>query len=67
MLVRFIAVALIGWAVTELALYWVVCRHDGKPVETLPCILKALPLLAGLVTLIKAKPIAEWVADKLDL
>lgn len=67
MLVRFIAVALIGWAVTELALYWVICRHDNKPVEILPCILKSIPLLAGLVTVIKAKPIAEWVADKLDL
>ncbi len=67
MLVRFIAVALIGWAMVELALYWVICKHDNKPVEVLPCLIKSLPLLAGVATLIKAKSIAEWVADKLDL
>jgi hypothetical protein len=58
---------LIGWAVVELALYGLVCHHDNKPMETLPCIFKSVPLLAGVVVLIKAKSLAEWVADKLDL
>ena len=67
MLVRFIAAALIGWAVVDFALYWVVCSHNHKPVEIITCILKALPLLAGVIMLIKAKSLAEWLSDKLDL
>lgn len=67
MLVRIIAAALIGWAVVDLALYWVICSHNHKPVEVLTCILKALPLLVGVIFLIKAKSLAEWVSDKLDL
>jgi hypothetical protein len=67
MLVRFIALALIGWAIAELALYWIICHHDSKPMEIFPCLVKSLPLLAGVAMLIKAKPLAEWVSDKLDL
>ncbi len=67
MLVRFIAVALIGWAFIELALYVVVCRHQGLPVEVLPCIIRGLPFVAGLVILVKSRAIAVWVAEQLDL
>ena len=67
MLVRFVAVALIGWATVELVLYVVICRHKAVPVEIFPCVLKSLPFLAGVAVLIKARAIAEWLADKLDL
>jgi cytochrome c oxidase assembly protein Cox11 len=67
MLVRFIAVALIGWAVAEVALYWVICQHNQQPVHIGQVIVKSLPLMVGIVALIKARAIAEWVADKLDL
>lgn len=67
MLVRIVAAALIGWAVMDLALYWVVCSHNDKPVQIFTCVLKALPLLIGAVMLIRAKSLAEWVSDKLDL
>jgi hypothetical protein len=66
MLVRFIAVALIGWSCAEIALYVVLCRHRVLPIEILPCVIRSLPFLAGVVILIKARPIAEWVAEKLD-
>jgi hypothetical protein len=66
MLVRIVAVALIGWTVVELALYWAVCRHNNVPVNTLPCVVKSLPLLAGLVVLVKARALAEWISNKLD-
>jgi hypothetical protein len=36
-------------------------------VEVVPLLIKALPFLAGLIVLIKAKAIAAWVSDKLDL
>jgi cytochrome c oxidase assembly protein Cox11 len=67
MLVRFIAVALIGWAVADVALYWVVCQHNQQAVQIVRVIVKSLPLIVGGVALIKARTIAEWVSDKLDL
>ena len=67
MLVRFTAVALIGWTITELALYVVIKQHNGQPVELLPCLIRCLPLLAGLAMLVKATAIARWLAEKLDL
>ena len=67
MLVRFVAVALIGWATVELVLYVVICRHKAVPVEIFPCVIKSLPFIAGVAVLIKARAIAEWLADKLDL
>ena len=67
MLVRFVAAALIGWAAIEEALYVLICRHQAVPVEVIPCIIKGIPFLAGVVVLVKARAIAEWVAEKLDL
>jgi hypothetical protein len=67
MLVRFTAAALIGWALAELVLYLAVCHHKNEPVEILPCVVKSLPFLAGVVMLIKARALAEWLSDKLDL
>ncbi|MBW8863610.1 MAG: hypothetical protein JF609_01560 [Verrucomicrobia bacterium] len=67
MLVRFVAAALIGWAVIELSLYIVICRHKAVPVEVMQCVVKAIPLILGTVILVKDQAIAEWVSDKLDL
>ena len=66
MLVRFIAVALIGWAVAELALYGAVSHHNNQPMAVGQIIVKSLPLLAGVVVLIKQKALAEWVSDLMD-
>ena len=67
MLVRFIAAALIGWALAELALYLVVCHHKNLPVEIVPSVVKSLPFVGGVVMLIKSKALAEWLSDRLDL
>ncbi len=67
MLVRFVAAALIGWALVDLGLYWVICNHKNVPVEAVPCLVKSLPFVAGVVVFIKAKALAEWLSDKLDL
>lgn len=67
MLVRFIAAALIGWALVELTLYWVIRQHNQQPVAIVPCLIKSLPLLIGLIILLKAKALAAWLSDKLDL
>ena len=66
MLVRFIGVALIGWAIAEIALYWAICHHNEKPLEIIPLVLKSLPFIVGVVVLIKARALAEWVSDFLD-
>jgi hypothetical protein len=67
MLVRFIAAALIGWAMVEVLLYVAVCRHKNLPVAIFPCAAKSIPLFAGLIMLMKAKSIAAWISEKLDL
>ncbi len=67
MLVRFIAVALIGWACVEIGLYLLISRHNGTPVKPVTCIIDSLPMIAGLVMLVKAKSLAQWVSEKLDL
>ena len=67
MLVRFVAVALIGWSIVENALYVALSHHQKIPVELLPCIVRSLPFLVGLAMIIKARAIAQWLADTLDL
>jgi hypothetical protein len=66
MLVRFIAVSLICVSLAELTLYWVIAQHNHAPVGIFPCILKSIPAVAGIVILIKARAIAEWISNKLD-
>jgi len=66
MLVRFIAVSLICVTLVELALYWVIAQHNRTPVEVFPCVLKSIPAVAGIVILVKAKAVAEWISNKLD-
>ena len=66
MLVRFVAATLIGWTMVDLALYWVIAQHNRTAMQIFPCILKSIPAVLGIVMLIKAKALAEWISDKLD-
>jgi hypothetical protein len=66
MLVRFVAVSLIGVTIVELVLYWVVGSAHHTPLEIFPIILKSIPFLLGVVMLIKSKSLAAWVAEKLE-
>ena len=69
MFVRLIGVLLVVASILELGLYWAECAFAKPPVpvEKIPCALKLIPAAIGLVILIKAKAIAEWISDKLDL
>jgi hypothetical protein len=67
MLVRFTAVALISWTMVELALYVAISQHNAQPIKTLPCVIRSLPALIGLVMVVRARAIAQWLAEKLDL
>ena len=48
MFVRFLACALIGWAMVEVALYVAICHHKQLPVQILSCVVKSIPLVLGL-------------------
>ena len=68
MLVRFIAVALIGMARggTRCCI-GVHCPAQPRAGENSSrACLKSIPAVAGVVILIKAKAIAEWISNKLD-
>jgi hypothetical protein len=66
MLVRVIAVALIAWTAVELALSFAISYHNQTPIKILPCAIKSIPLLLGIIILIKSKALAAWVAELLD-
>jgi hypothetical protein len=66
MLVRFIAVSLLAVTLVNLALYWVVAQHNHTEMTILPCMLKSIPAVVGLVLLAKATAVAEWISDKMD-
>ena len=66
MLVRFTAVALISLTVLQLSLYFVDYRRNGHPIPVLQFSLWTIPLVVGIVLLVKSKSIAEWISDKLD-
>ncbi len=51
MLVRFIAVSLMGVTLVNLALYWVVAQHNHTAMTIFPCVLKSIPAVIGLVLL----------------
>jgi hypothetical protein len=66
MLVRFIGISLVCVTLVEIVLYWAIAQHNHTPVEIFQCLLKSIPAVAGLVMLVKAKAIAEWISNKLD-
>jgi hypothetical protein len=66
MLVRFIALSLMGVTMVNLVLYWVVSQHNQTKMTIFPCVLKSIPAVIGLVGLIRAKAIAGWISSKLD-
>ena len=66
MLVRFVAVALIGFSLAEIALAFALVMHASQPVGVFVWVGKSLPGVAGLVMLFKARALAQWLADWLD-
>ena len=67
MLVRFIAAALIGWSIVDFALYWALSEHNHTPMKFFSWVLDSLPALVGVVVLVRAKAVAQWISDKLEL
>ena len=68
-LVRLIGVMLVVATILELGLYWAKCsspRHK-VPVELIPVLLRLIPAALGIVVLVKARAIADWISNTLDL
>ena len=69
-LVRIFGVMLVVATIFDLGLYWAGCWfHKPHPlkVELVPCLWKLIPALLGFIVLFKARAIAEWLSDRLDL
>ena len=66
MLVRVIALGLLGWTMVNFALYLAITRHDHAEMQVIPCLIKFLPGLVGIILLLKARALAEWIADQLE-
>jgi hypothetical protein len=69
-LVRIIGVMLVVVTILELGFYWAQCAYHKPhplPVEKIPIALRLIPALLGFAILFKARAIAAWVCDQLDL
>jgi hypothetical protein len=66
MLVRFIAISLLAVTLVNVALYWVITQHNHTEMAIFPFVLKSIPAVVGLVLLVKARAVAEWISDKMD-
>jgi hypothetical protein len=66
MFVRFVAAIFMGMSVVELSLYWAEHKFRQMPVDFFFSALWVILFLAGVVILIKARAVANWISDKLD-
>jgi hypothetical protein len=67
-LVRLVALCLIAIGLLDTCLYLTKCfaPHHRVPVNYLTVLLDFIPGLVGIVIIIKAKAIAEWLSDKIE-
>ena len=66
MFVRFTAAGLVGLSVLELGLYAADCLAHHLPIQISHGVLLSLPFFLGVVILVRARAIAEWLANKFD-
>jgi len=68
-LVRLIGVTLVVAAILELGLYFAECHapQHPRPMAVMPVLLRAVWAVLGLAVLARARAIAAWISDRLDL
>ena len=68
-LVRLLSVLFVVATIVELGLYWAQCRFAKPPlpVHVGPVLVRLIPCLFGFAGLIKARALAAWLTEKLDL
>jgi len=67
-LVRLVGVMLVVATILELGLYWAKCSlpNHKAPLELVPVLWRLIWAVLGVVVLIKARAIAEWISNILD-
>ena len=67
-LVRLIGVLFVVATILALGFYWAECAFakPPQPVQLGHCLLLLVPAVVGLVILVKAKVLADWLANLLD-
>jgi hypothetical protein len=66
--VRLVAACFMVVGLLDTGLYLTQCfepKHPA-PVKALPIVLNSIPFVIGVVILIKAKAVANWISDKLE-
>jgi len=66
MFVRFVAACCMGMSMVELTLYWAEYKFRQVPVSVFFSALWIILFMAGVVALIRAKAIAQWLSDMLE-
>jgi hypothetical protein len=66
MLVYLIAIALMGFGIIDLSLHWMESLLHKTPMRISDFVFPSIFFLLGVVVLIKAHSIAEWISNKLD-
>ena len=66
--VRLVAACLMVIGLLDTGLYLEKCFEpkNPAPVKILPIVLDSIPFAIGVVILIKAKAVANWISDKLE-
>ena len=66
MLVRFIAAAVVGVSALELLLYLAEQHQHHLPPGIVHSTFLSLPIVLGVVILVRARAVAEWISNKFD-
>jgi hypothetical protein len=66
MFVRFVAAGFMGMSVVEIALDWAEFKFRQVPVNIPLAALWIILFLVGVVILIKARAVADWISEKLE-
>ncbi len=66
MLVYLIAMALVGFGVIDLSLHWIERRAHHTSMQAFDFVLPSICFVLGIIVLIKANSIAEWISNRLD-
>ncbi len=66
MLVRFVAVAIIGLSLLMEGLYVAANLARHLAIGKVHCALLTIPLMLGIAMLARSRAVAEWLSEKLD-
>ncbi|MGB8369318.1 MAG: hypothetical protein ACLPYZ_13345 [Limisphaerales bacterium] len=66
MLVRFTAAAVVGVSALELLLYLAEQHQHHLPPGIVHSTFLSLPIVLGVVILVRARAVAEWISNKFD-